>query len=287
MSASRGMSRRTVLGTVLKSGVLALGATVLPSRDGRAAGFRQANDRPRVAAVGTGSRWCQKATGIDGPWGSAPDFKAYGDYVAVCDADSSRTGRAAAMVKEWSGSEPVMTSDYRRILDDPKIDIVHISTPDHWHARIAIDAMKAGKDVYCEKPMTLTIPEGQEICSVCKETGRIVQIGTQQRSEFQFIQAIALIQNGRLGKVHKATCRIGGAPESPEIPVASPPAELDWNLWQGPVAEARFVISPATTEKLRAGPVAITNSAGGMNTPAENSPTGVLTMSTSLPGDLA
>jgi predicted dehydrogenase len=130
------------------------------------------------------------------------------------------------LVKEWHGESPSQHSDYRAILDNPKIDIVHISTPDHWHAKIAIEAMLAGKDVYCEKPMTLTIPEGRELCDTCKKTGRIVQIGTQQRSEKQFIQAIALLQNGRLGKVTKATCRIGGAPTSPEIPIAQPPKQV-------------------------------------------------------------
>ena len=112
----------------------------------------------------------------------APDFRKYGDYVAVCDADASRRGLAAKLVKDWSGNEAVTTADYRAILDDKNIDIVHISTPDHWHAKIAIEAMLAGKDVYCEKPMTLTIEEGQQICDVCRKTGRIVQVGTQQRS---------------------------------------------------------------------------------------------------------
>ncbi|MBL8816636.1 MAG: Gfo/Idh/MocA family oxidoreductase [Planctomyces sp.] len=230
------ISRRHVLFSTLAFA----GASILRSRDGRAVEFRQTNDRPRIAAVGTGSRWCQKATGIDGPWGSAPDVRQFGDYVAVCDADSSRRQRAAELVKEWTAADPAVYADYKAILDDPKIDIVHISTPDHWHARIAIESMLAGKDVYCEKPMTLTIPEGREICQVCEKTGRVVQIGTQQRSEVQFITAVALIQNGRLGKIRKATCSIGGAPTSPEIPVAAPPQELDWNMWQGPVAETEF-----------------------------------------------
>lgn len=180
------------------------------------------------------------ATGINGPWGSAPDFKKHGDYIAVCDADSYRRDLAAGLVKEWTGHSPTSHLDYRAILDNPDIDIVHISTPDHWHAKILIEAMLAGKDVYCEKPMTLTIAEGRQIGDVCKATGRIVQIGTQQRSEEQFVRAIALIQSGRLGQLKKATCSIGGAPTSPEIPVASAPSTLDWNLWQGPAPEKEF-----------------------------------------------
>lgn len=234
MSPTR-ISRRRLL----KVGAIT-GVAAILSREGRASGFRQANDRPRVGAIGTGSRWCQKATGINGPWGSAPEFRKYGDYVSVCDADSFRRDLAADLVKEWTGVKAEAYSDYRKILDDPKIDIVHISTPDHWHVKIAIEAMLAGKDVYCEKPLTLTIAEGRQICEIQKKTNRIFQVGTQQRSEQQFILAIALIQSGRLGKMRKATCSIGGAPTSPEIPVAEPPKTLDWNLWQGPVAEAEF-----------------------------------------------
>ena len=230
------MSRRTALRSTLGFA----GAAVLLNRVGRAAAFQSENERPTIGVVGTGSRWCQKATGIDRPYGSAPNFTKYGDYIAVCDADSSRREMAAGLVKQWHGHAPAIHADYRAILDDPKVDIVHITTPDHWHAKIAIEAMRAGKDVYCEKPMTLTIDEGRQICEVCEKTGRIVQIGTQQRSGRQFIQAIALIREGRLGELKKATCSIGGAPTSPEIPVADPPANLDWNQWQGPVADVPF-----------------------------------------------
>lgn len=236
VSSQDALSRRNLL----KSSLSFAGATLLLHKTQRACGFASAIDRPRVAAIGTGSRWCQKATGIDGPWGSAPDFQKYGDYVAVCDADSARRELATDLVRQWTGKQAAAYADYRAILDDKTIDIVHISTPDHWHAKIVVEAMLAGKDVYCEKPMTLTIDEGKKICEVCKSTGRIVQIGTQQRSAEQFIQAIAIIKAGRLGTIKKATCSIGGAPTSPEIPVASAPGHLDWNLWQGPVAEAEF-----------------------------------------------
>ena len=100
--------------------------------------------------------------------------------------------------------------------------------------------MLAGKDVYCEKPMTLTIEEGRLMSRVCKETKRVCQIGTQQRSNINFIKAIALIQAGRLGTVTKATCGIGGAPTSPVLPKVDPPKSLDWDLWQGPVPDVPF-----------------------------------------------
>ncbi len=230
------LSRRDVL----KSTLAWAGASVLISQSERASGFQSENARPRMGAVGTGSRWSQKATGLNRPYGSAQDMQKFGDYVAVCDADESRRNLANNLAKEWSGKAATAFADYRAILDRKDIDIVHISTPDHWHAKIAIEAMLAGKDVYCEKPMTLTIEEGQRMCEVCRKTGRVVQIGTQQRSDVAFIKAIALIRAGRIGTLKKATCSIGGAPTSPKIPEATVPANLDWNMWLGPAPLVPF-----------------------------------------------
>jgi len=224
----------------LQSSLAWAGAALWTGRSGRVLGFVNANNRPRIAAVGTGSRWSQRATGIDAPYGSAQSVRKYGDYVAVCDADSDRRSRAKALVHHWTGHEPDSFLDYRAVLDRDDIDIVHISTPDHWHAKIAIEAMLAGKDLYCEKPMTLTIDEGQQMCDICRRTGRIVQIGTQQRSNRNFIRAIALIRHGRIGKLKKATCSIGGSPTSPQIPQVTPPKNLDWNLWLGPAPEVAY-----------------------------------------------
>lgn len=225
---------------LLKSSLAWAGASIVTTRGQRAWSFANANDRPRIAAIGTGSRWCQKATGVNRPNGSAPSFNPFGDYVAVCDADQNRREQAAVLVKDWVGKSPEIIADYRKIIDNKDIDIVHISTPDHWHAKIAIEAMRAGKDVYCEKPMTLTIEEGQKMSEVCRKTGRIVQIGTQQRSEKTFLKAIALIRDGRIGEIKKAICVINGGPTSPQLPVVEPPKQLDWNLWSGPVPLAKY-----------------------------------------------
>ena len=236
---------------MLRSTLTWSGAAVLSSTAQRADGFLAANERPRIAAIGTGSRWCQKATGIDGPYGSAPEMGKYGDYVAVCDADENRRTLASGLVKEWTGIAADSTADYRSLLDRNDIDIVHISTPDHWHAKIAIEAMLAGKDVYCEKPMTLTIDEGRKMVDVCRQTGRIVQIGTQQRSNPLFIRALAIIRDGRIGKLTKATCRVGGAPTSPSLPKAAVPKHLDWNLWQGPAAASDFRLLAGNTNETK------------------------------------
>jgi predicted dehydrogenase len=224
----------------LQSSTAWAGATVLTQGVGRAAGFQSANERPRIASIGTGSRWDHRATGLTGSYGSGKNFPKYGDIVAVCDADADRRERAQGLVKNWSGHAPESYADYRQIIDRHDIDVVHISTPDHWHAKIAIEAMLSGKDVYCEKPMTLTIGEGQQMCNVCRKTGRIVQIGTQQRSEKKFLKAIAIIRDGRIGKLKKVVCYVGGAPTSPELPALQPPKNLDWNLWLGPTPLVKF-----------------------------------------------
>jgi predicted dehydrogenase len=170
----------------------------------------------------------------DGDYGVGKEFPKFGDIVTVCDVDAARLGKAREIVKGWQGVAPATSADYRKVIDDPGIDAIHVSTPDHWHAKITIEAMLAGKDVYCEKPLTLTIDEGKQLCAVAKQTGRIVQVGTQQRSDAKFIQAVALIRAGRLGKLVKVQCAVGEGPTSPPLPEVDPPKGLDWDRWLGP-----------------------------------------------------
>src|SRR5690606_22206348 len=117
-------------------------------------------------------------------------------------------GTNDARARERQGKAPDAYKDYRKVLDRDDIDAVMIATPDHWHTKIAVEAMLAGKDVYCEKPLTLTIDEGKLIEKMVKQTGRVFQVGTMQRTESNqfFLQAIALIRAGRIGKVQKITC---------------------------------------------------------------------------------
>ncbi|MEC7109291.1 MAG: Gfo/Idh/MocA family oxidoreductase, partial [Planctomycetota bacterium] len=124
--------------------------------------FRQ-NERPILGCIGTGSRW--NAVG--------PNAMAFADCVAVCDVDANHRTRAKQRVADIQGRAADEYEDYRKVLDRKDIDVVTIVTPDHWHTKIAIEAMQAGKDVYCEKPLTLTIEEGKQIIKVLKETGRV------------------------------------------------------------------------------------------------------------------
>ena len=153
----------------------------------------------------------------------------YGDIVALCDVDKHVLDTAKAAF----GSTPRHFEDYRDLLERPDVDLVTIGTPDHWHTKMVIDACRAGKDVYCEKPLTLTIDEGKQLRKVVHETGRIVQVGSWQRSDRRFRQAIEMVRNGRIGQLQRVDVVLGknktGGPFAPR-PV---PSHFNWDLWQG------------------------------------------------------
>jgi predicted dehydrogenase len=109
-----------------------------------------------------------------------------------------------------------------------------VVTPDHWHALVAIAAMEAGLDVYCEKPLTLTIAEGQAMVSAARRYGTVFQTGSQQRSGDQFLQACELVRNGKIGRLIKVDTHIGGIGPGKWEPVQTPPDELNWDFWLGP-----------------------------------------------------
>ena len=157
--------------------------------------------------------------------------------VAVCDIDDIH----AKNFSEEYGGVPAYR-DYREMFDKEKPDLVTIGTPDHSHVPIAVTALRAGCDVYCEKPLTLTIAEGIHVRKVVKETGRVFQVGTQQRSEMghRFLKAVALVQSGRLGKNVNAYVAIGGAPGHEIIKPEPVPEDLDWNMWLGPAPAADY-----------------------------------------------
>jgi len=176
----------------------------------------------------------------------------FADFAALADVDSKVLGVNVEKTEEAQKKKPDAYKDYRSILDRKDIDAVMIATPDHWHTKIAVEAMYAGKDVYCEKPLTLTIAEGKLIEKVVKETGRVFQVGTMQRTECdqRFLQAIALVRSGRIGTIQKVTCGIDGMEASPVIPVATVPEEIDWDFWLGPAPKVDYRAIP---EKMREG----------------------------------
>jgi predicted dehydrogenase len=223
----------------MKAGVAATAVGAVVGSAGFVTGQQPAADEPtetskrlRVGSIGTGDRW--KSVGR-----SAMEC---GDIVAVCDVDAAHLQNAKDIVSAKQNITPDGYEDYSELLGREDIDVVTIVTPDHWHVKVAIEAMRAGKDVYCEKPLTLTIDEGKRVVETLEQTGRVFQVGTQQRSEFnlRFLTAVALCHEGRLGTIKKITCVIGGAPSSDEIPVVQPPSELNWDRWLGPAPKADY-----------------------------------------------
>ena len=193
-----------------------------------AAASTQANDRPRFAVIGTGGRG--KALGRD--------IAHHGDIVAACDVDTKRLDEFNA---HRAGGKASLTTDYREILQRKDVDCVVIGTQDHWHAKMSADAMRAGKDVYCEKPLTLTIDEGRILGRVARETGRVLQVGTQQRSEEHWQRALAFVRSGRLGPIRQVICVIKSNLQGGPFPVSDPPSELNWDLWLGPAPYVPYI----------------------------------------------
>jgi predicted dehydrogenase len=228
------LSRRQLLASATAFAAASVaGSATARSRAGAApavtaAATTRANDRPGFAVVGTGGL----ATSL------SRQIPKYGDIIAACDVDRARRDKFNA---ERASGKAFLTGDYRDVLERKDVDCVFIATPDHWHAKIAAEAMRAGKDVYCEKPLTLTIDEGRILCRVARETGRVLQVGTQQRSDEQWQKVIALVHSGRMGRIRQVTCVIKTNTQGGPFPVSEPPAELDWDKWLGPAPLVPYI----------------------------------------------
>ena len=167
----------------------------------------------------------------------------FGDVqaLAVCEVDRTRREHAKKRVeKAYEGKTPFHVcaaySDFRDLVGRKDIDAVCIATPEHWHVIPAIEAMKAGKDVYCEKPLTLTLAEGKRIVEVARKYKRVFQTGSQQRSNVfgPFREAAELIRSGRLGKIQTVTVGVGGPSKWCDLPAEETEPGLDWDLWLSP-----------------------------------------------------
>jgi predicted dehydrogenase len=158
---------------------------------------------------------------------------------AVCDPDAKRMARAALTVEDEKEKAPDQIKDFRKLLERKDIDAVIVATPDHWHALPTILACQAGKDVYCEKPISHDIVEGRRMVQFAQKHSRVVQVGTWQRSSQQFLDAIAYVRSGKLGKINLCRAWKVQDPKAAVLgkgTVATPPADLDYDLWVGPAA---------------------------------------------------
>jgi predicted dehydrogenase len=222
--------------TTAGSGILAASAlgggfpSIVPSS---VLGAAAPGNRINVGAIGTGR--ISRAHDLPGIWKHAG-----ARVTAVCDVDRKRVDEARVLVNGHytkalgTPHDGVKAyTDYRELLADRDIDAVVISTPDHWHALITIQAVEAGKDVYLQKPTSLTIAEGRAVSNAVHRTGRVFQIGSQQRSSPQFRYAAELVRNGRIGELKTVYVGLPGDPsgdDEPEMPV---PKNLDYDIWLG------------------------------------------------------
>ncbi|NOY82816.1 MAG: Gfo/Idh/MocA family oxidoreductase [Kiritimatiellaeota bacterium] len=168
--------------------------------------------------------------------------------VAVCDVDAAHREAARERVERHYAAQTrsgvyrgcAAYNDFRELLARPDIDVVVIATPDHWHVPIAVAAARAGKDMYCEKPLTLTVHEGRVLSDTVRRHGRVLQVGSQQRSSRRFRFACELVRNGRIGRVLKVETRIGGAPSCGIEPPMPVPEGFDYDFWLGQAPEAPY-----------------------------------------------
>jgi len=124
--------------------------------------------------------------------------------------------------------------DYRELLARKDIDAVIIASPDHWHAAMSVDAAEAGKDIYCEKPLSLTVHEGRAMVDATRKHNRVFQTGSMQRSSKEFTQAVQLVRSGAIGKLKKVVVSVGGPPKDWDLQAETVPQGLNWELWMGP-----------------------------------------------------
>ena len=234
----RNLNRRDFLKS---SAALAAAATAIPWTETIKPVWAQApSDRLRMGCIGVGSMGR----------GDAHGFNGLCDIVAICDLDEEygigRTIRSGIGKKDDKGQTitPDVYKDYRRLLERDDIDVVTVVTPDHWHVKIAIEALQAGKHVFCQKPLTLTLEENLLIRKAVEKYGKTFQVGTQQRSQHdQFALAALIVRSGMIGDVKKVICHIDGSPTSgdTDIPQMAPPANFDWNMYLGQAPYTEFL----------------------------------------------
>lgn len=198
--------------------------------------LRGANDRIALAMIGTGAQGMSNLRNALAARDSA-------QVVTLCDVYQPALDKATAAVRAEYGSNPKTVRDFREILADKSIDAVCISTPDHWHALMSVEACKAGKDVYVEKPAFVYLDEGPRMVEAARKYNRVVQGGTMQRSMPTFLKAKEIIDSGALGKI--TWCKTWSASlakqEGYGRPADSaPPPGLDWDMWLGPAKKVPF-----------------------------------------------
>lgn len=232
--ASKGLNRRDFLGL---SAVGLTGLTILPSYVINGVSMAP-SDRVIMGTIGLGRQALSDFSGFASVAGV--------QVVACCDVDSIKQARFKKRVEEWQKTKGLSPrcdtyEQYEQLLERKDIDVVEVVSPDHWHALMTIHAMQAGKDVYVQKPLSYTIQEAIRMEQVALSTGRVVQVGSQQRSSKEFQKAIELIRDGKIGHIEKIYSKVGDPPKPLDLPAQPIPGNLNWNLWLGPLNDGKIV----------------------------------------------
>ncbi len=206
-------------------------ATIVPRHVLGRSGYTAPSDKINIAYIGLGKQSNHLVNEIT----KCPEAVT----VAACDVYGKKLDLFLDHAKEQNAkkgisSEIIPYHYYRELLESQDIDAVVIATPDHWHAQMAVDAAKAGKDIYCEKPMALTVAEGRAMVNATRKYDRVFQTGNMQRSWRDFRHAVELVRSGYIGQIKEINVCVGEPVKQCDLPTQEVPATLDWNEWVGP-----------------------------------------------------
>ncbi len=222
------MHRRAFIG---KAAAGAAAVTIIPRHVMGGSGFVAANDRVNLGYIGTGKQIHGLLNNIGACRGTVA--------VAACDVYQKKLDHFVQAANTNNAEKELNVSVkpyhyYREMLERSDLDAVVIATPDHWHAQIAVDAAKAGKDIYCEKPLALTVAEGRAMVDATRKYDRVFQTGNMQRSWRDFRHAVELVRNGYIGEIKEINVSVGEPVKQCDLPTMEVPEGLDWNEWVGP-----------------------------------------------------
>jgi predicted dehydrogenase len=244
--AHSALSRRQF---IKKASVISAAFMIVP-RHVLGKGYTAPSDLITLGCIGTG----KQAFGLKQAFLNTNEAK----IIAAADVYGSKLKQFAAEVNQYYAAKAGQSTavacdtyaDFRDVLTRKDIDAVVIAVPDHWHAVIAILAARAGKDIYCEKPLSLTIAEGRAMVHESRKHKRVFQTGSMQRSWPEFRQAVELVRNGYIGEIKTVKVNVGPPPVPYNLSAEALPADLDWNFWLGPNAPQVYnhVLAPALTD---------------------------------------
>lgn len=243
MSMNASFSRRHFL--KVASTAAAAAPFILPSHLWTAQAATSANERITLGFIGVG----KQGRHLLSSFLPHPGVQ----VVAVADVDTKRREHHQKMVNEFYSAKTgkafdgcAAYKDFREIINRKDIDAVVIATPDHWHEIPCVMAANAGKDIYCEKPLSLTIPEARNIVNAVRKNNRVFQTGSMQRSSSEFLKACELVRNGRIGKIKHVIADVGGPSVPCNLPEEAMEPGLDWDMWLGTTPKRPYnsILSP-------------------------------------------